>query len=147
MSRTLEALVAVLALSTLGCGDGAADDGHPLKSACVEEHVNIAPTLPDGAECSSFGTAACGKAMNSDCVSYCAFARCQARECTADDDCAAYRGTCQSYVVQHGAETADYGRWCKPNTSSSSGSPCGCYCTCVKAGGSNCSGTCAGADW
>lgn len=115
-------------------------DGHPLQSNCLQNHFEFDRVLEDDAECSNFGYSDCGNdTFASKCVNYCAFSRCQISECSTDSDCASLGdAACVDYTVSD----VNYGKWCDFNETYGGSSDCGCICTCINAGGSNCSATC-----
>ena len=116
-------------------------EGHPLQSNCNQNHFEFDRVLEDGEQCSNFSYSDCGKSGRaSECVNYCAFDRCQVSECSTDSDCAFMANTiCVDYIVSD----VNFGKWCDFQETYGGNSDCGCVCTCINAGGSNCSATCA----
>ena len=116
-------------------------DGPPLQSNCVQDNIDFDHTLEDGEKCSNFGYGDCGNdTFASDCVNYCAFSRCQISECSTDSDCDSLgTAVCEDYIVSD----VNYGKWCNFTETYGGSGDCGCVCTCINAGGSNCSATCA----
>ena len=116
-------------------------DGHPLQSNCNQGHFEFDRTLEDGAECSNLSYSDCGKeGFASKCVNYCAFSRCQISECSTDSDCDSLgTAVCEDYIVSD----VNYGKWCNFTETYGGSGNCDCVCTCINAGGSNCSATCA----
>ena len=120
------------------------NDGDPLQSNCVQQHFEFERTIQDGQECSNFGYADCGNdTFASECVNFCAFGVCQGSPCESDSDCAPLGdAACEDYVVSD----VTYGKWCNISKSYGGSGDCDCICTCINAGGSNCSATCANSD-
>ena len=139
LTRTCLALI-FFAASLLLCACSFAD-GQPLQSSCNQDHFEFDRTLEDGAECSNLSYSDCGKeGFASKCVNYCAFSRCQISECNTDSDCDSLgTAVCEDYIVSD----VNYGKWCNFTETYGGSGNCDCVCTCINAGGSNCSATCA----
>ena len=125
MIRTL--LILLLALLA-ACGDGSGSGAPSLQDSCVQANLNLVRSLPNGIDCANFGYGDCDlRGLASECVGSCAFNLCQAAPCTTDLDCAPYDGReCQSYTVETGGGTVDYGTWCAVSTcpKGTAGCPC-----------------------
>ena len=129
-------------LLILGCLSACLfSDGHPLQSNCNQAHFEFDRILNDGTKCSNFSYSDCGSSGRaSECINYCAHDTCQSTECSTDEDCAIFgTAVCEDYIVSD----VNYGKWCNFTESYGGSSDCGCVCTCINAGGSNCSATCA----
>jgi hypothetical protein len=86
------ALLAAIASSCGSSGSSGSLEDH-VQSSCVHENIpNLKRNLTDGASCDDV--------LASDCIDDCAIGRCQARQCSADGDCATYGGRGQPYLTQ-----------------------------------------------
>ncbi len=109
-------IMALVASSCSGEGDGPTSGAGALQSSCVINQLNLVRDIPDGDACDNFGYSDCF-GFGSECINYCAFDFCQPAECKSQEDCDAAFGPlpignvwlCHEYVVSR----KEYGAWCE----------------------------------